>query len=72
LLDFFTEKLSDTLRLLTGEGGIEWDTAMPGTDSNRLPSVGEEGRVFTWFYHDDLENALEDEAIARLEAVPGL
>jgi Holliday junction DNA helicase RuvA len=107
-----TEKLSDTLRLLTG--GIEWDIAMPGTDINRLPSVGEEGRVFTWLYHkevemrlfgfadekrrntflellkvdgigprgaikimggisqDDLENALEDEDIARLEAVPGL
>jgi Holliday junction DNA helicase RuvA len=107
-----TEKLADTVRLLTG--GVEWDIAVPATDIGALPPVGEEGRLFTWLYHKEdmmrffgfadekrratflellkvegigprgairimggigqgeLERALEDEDLARLEAVPGL
>ncbi|MDR3333477.1 MAG: Holliday junction branch migration protein RuvA [Treponema sp.] len=107
-----TEKLSDTLRLVSG--GIEWDIAVPATDLTRLPPVGTTGRVFTWLYHkedqmrlfgfvddsrrttflellkvegigprgalkimggigqEELERALENEDISRLEAVPGL
>jgi Holliday junction DNA helicase RuvA len=42
-------KSADTIFILTG--GIEWDIAMPPRDIERLPSVGEEGRVFTWLYH---------------------
>jgi Holliday junction DNA helicase RuvA len=44
-----TEKLSDTVRLLTG--GIEWDINVPATDISRLPLVGENGRLYTWLYH---------------------
>jgi Holliday junction DNA helicase RuvA len=44
-----TEKLSDTVRILTG--GVEWDISAPGTDIGRLPVPGEEGRVFLWLYH---------------------
>ncbi|MDR2900268.1 MAG: Holliday junction branch migration protein RuvA [Treponema sp.] len=44
-----TEKLSDTVRILTG--GIEWDINVPATDMSTLPLVGEKGRVFTWLYH---------------------
>jgi Holliday junction DNA helicase RuvA len=44
-----TEKLSDTVHILTG--GIEWDINVPATDIARLPLIGEEGRVFTWMYH---------------------
>ncbi|MDR0718778.1 MAG: Holliday junction branch migration protein RuvA [Treponema sp.] len=44
-----TEKLSDTVRILTG--GIEWDIAAPGTDIEKLPPAGKPGRVYTWFYH---------------------
>lgn len=51
-----TEKLSDTLRLLTC--GVEWDLTMAVTDINRLPPVGEEGRVFTWLYHKEVEMRL--------------
>jgi len=107
-----TEKYSDSVCLLSG--GIEWDISVPGTDIDRLPAIGEEGRLFTWLYHredqmkmygfageerratflellkvegigpkmalkilggigqQDLENALESEDLARLEAVPGL
>jgi Holliday junction DNA helicase RuvA len=46
-----TEKLADSVRLLTG--GVEWDVAMPSSDIARLPSAGEEGRVFTWLYHKE-------------------
>ena len=107
-----TEKLPDTLRILTG--GVEWDITVPGTDLNRFPPAGEEGRVFLWLYHredqmklygfadesgrniflellkvegigpkgairimggisqEELERALENEDLSRLEAVPGL
>ncbi len=44
-----TEKLSDTVRLLSG--GIEWEIGVPATDIARLPPAGEKGRVFTWMYH---------------------
>jgi len=44
-----TEKQGETLRILTG--GIEWDIAVPVTDTLRLPAAGEPGRVFTWLYH---------------------
>jgi Holliday junction DNA helicase RuvA len=44
-----TEKLSDTVYIMSS--GIEWDISVPGTDLGRLPSVGEEARVFTWLYH---------------------
>ncbi|MDR1029586.1 MAG: Holliday junction branch migration protein RuvA [Treponema sp.] len=46
-----TEKLSDTLRLLSG--GIEWDIAVPATDIAQFPPVGDKGQVFTWLYHKD-------------------
>jgi Holliday junction DNA helicase RuvA len=46
-----TEKLADTLHIDTS--GVEWDIAVPATDLSRLPSVGEEGRVFVWLYHRD-------------------
>jgi Holliday junction DNA helicase RuvA len=49
LRGIITEKLPETLRLLTG--GIEWDIALPGTDINSLPPAGESARVFTWLYH---------------------
>jgi Holliday junction DNA helicase RuvA len=107
-----TEKLPDTLRILTG--GVEWDITVPGTDLNRFPPAGEDGRVFLWLYHredqmklygfadesgrhiflellkvegigprgaikimggitqEELEKALENEDLSRLEAVPGL
>ena len=106
------EKLEGTVFLLSG--GLEWDIAVPATDLNRLPALGEEGRVFTWLYHKEdqvrlygfideqrrntflellkvegigpkgaikilggigqkeLEEALENDDLARLEAVPGL
>ena len=32
-------------------GGVEWEIAMPATDMERLPGIGEECRVFTWLYH---------------------
>jgi Holliday junction DNA helicase RuvA len=98
--------------LLTG--GVEWEIAMPVTDIDQLPAMGNECRIFTWLYHrddqmklfgfadetrrntflellkvegigpkgalkimggigqDDLERALENGDLARLEAVPGL
>jgi len=107
-----TGKLSDSVYILSG--GIEWDISVPATDINWLPSIGEEGRLFTWLYHredqmklygfaaeagrlvflellkvegigpkaalkimggigqKELEQALENEDLARLEAVPGL
>jgi Holliday junction DNA helicase RuvA len=46
-----TEKLKDTLRIVTG--GIEWDIAVPATDLDRLPEAGETGQVFTWLYHKE-------------------
>ncbi len=48
-----TEKLSDTVRILTG--GIEWDIAVPSVDIASLPPLGEKGRVFTWMYHREVE-----------------
>jgi Holliday junction DNA helicase RuvA len=107
-----TEKHADVLSILSGN--LEWDITVPSTDINRLPPVGEEGRVFTWLYHredqlrlfgfsdakrrstflellkvegigpkgaikimggigqEELEQALENEDLGRLEAVPGL
>jgi len=44
-----TQKLTESVYLLSG--GIEWDIAVPSTDINQLPPQGEEGRIFTWFYH---------------------
>jgi Holliday junction DNA helicase RuvA len=44
-----TEKLPDTLRILTG--GIEWDITSPATDLSRFPPAGEQGRAFLWLYH---------------------
>jgi Holliday junction DNA helicase RuvA len=112
LRGIITEKLPDTLRLLTG--GIEWDIAVPATDISRLPPAGESAQVFTWLYHredqmrlfgfagedrrytflellkvegvgprgalkimggisqEELERALDQEDLGRLEAVPGL
>ncbi|MDR1301786.1 MAG: Holliday junction branch migration protein RuvA [Treponema sp.] len=46
-----TEKLSDTLRILSG--GIEWDIAVPATDIAQFPAIGDKGQVFTWLYHKD-------------------
>ncbi|GHV85301.1 Holliday junction ATP-dependent DNA helicase RuvA [Spirochaetia bacterium] len=51
-----TEKSADTVRLETG--GIEWDIAVPATDSAALPPSGETGRVFTWLYHRETEMRL--------------
>jgi Holliday junction DNA helicase RuvA len=44
-----TEKLAESVFILSA--GIEWDISVPATDLVRLPSAGEEGRVFTWLYH---------------------
>jgi Holliday junction DNA helicase RuvA len=44
-----TEKLSDTLRILTG--GVEWNISVPAIDLERFGGPGEEGRVFLWLYH---------------------
>jgi Holliday junction DNA helicase RuvA len=44
-----TEKIKDTLRLLTA--GIEWEFTIPSTDLDSLPSPGEEARIYTWLYH---------------------
>jgi Holliday junction DNA helicase RuvA len=44
-----TEKLQDTIRILTG--GVEWDISVPATDLDRFGGPGEEGRVFLWLYH---------------------
>ena len=107
-----TAKNGDCVYLLSG--GIEWELSVPALDIERLPPVGEKGRLFTWLYHredqmklfgfqsekrrgtflellkvegigpkgaikilggigqEDLELALENEDLARLEAVPGL
>ena len=51
-----TEKFNDVVRLLTG--GVEWEFIMPSSDVNELPSVGKEGRVFTWLYHKENEMRL--------------
>ena len=42
-------KGADILFLLTG--GVEWELSVPATDLERLPPLGEEGRVFTWLVH---------------------
>jgi Holliday junction DNA helicase RuvA len=42
-------KTADSVRLDTG--GIEWDIAMPVTDLNSLPELGESARVWVWLYH---------------------
>jgi len=107
-----TGKHADSVYILSG--GIEWDITVPNMDINRLPPLGQEGRVFTWLYHredqvklygfaelerretflellkvegigpkgaikimggigqEELKRALENEDLARLEAVPGL
>ncbi len=44
-----TEKLSETLRILTG--GIEWDISVPATDLPRLGLPGSEAVVYVWLYH---------------------
>ena len=44
-----TEKSADSICLLTG--GIEWEISVPAIDITSLPSVGNEGRIFTWLYH---------------------
>lgn len=44
-----TEKLSESLRLLTA--GIEWDIAVPATDLPRLGLPGGETVVYVWLYH---------------------
>jgi Holliday junction DNA helicase RuvA len=44
-----TEKLSDTLRIMTG--GVEWDISVPATDLGRFGEPGEEDKVFLWLYH---------------------
>ena len=32
-------------------GGVEWEIAIPATDIEQLPPVGEMSRVFIWLYH---------------------
>ncbi|AEF81191.1 Holliday junction branch migration protein RuvA [Leadbettera azotonutricia] len=49
LKGIITEKLSDSVYLLTG--GVEWEISVPSTDIDRLPTRGEEGRVYTWLLH---------------------
>jgi Holliday junction DNA helicase RuvA len=44
-----TEKISDTLRILSG--GVEWDISVPATDLGRFGEPGEKGRAFVWLYH---------------------
>ena len=66
ILGKITKKLSDSVHILSG--GIEWDIAVPGTDIARLPSTGEEGRVFTWFYHRDDQMKLYGFAVEERRA----
>jgi Holliday junction DNA helicase RuvA len=42
-------KGSDAAFVLTG--GVEWELAMPATDMEQLPTVGNECQVYTWLYH---------------------
>jgi Holliday junction DNA helicase RuvA len=112
IVGIISEKQSGTVYIQSA--GIEWDISVPATDIAKLPSIGEEGRLFTWLYHredqmklygfagaagraiflellkvegigpkaalkimggigqEELEQALENEDLARLEAVPGL
>ncbi len=44
-----TEKQGETVRIQTG--GVEWDIAVPASDTLLLPAAGEQGRVFVWLYH---------------------
>ncbi|MCL2138765.1 MAG: Holliday junction branch migration protein RuvA, partial [Treponema sp.] len=32
-------------------GGVEWEIAMPASDIDALPGLGEQCRVYTWLYH---------------------
>ncbi|MDR1863231.1 MAG: Holliday junction branch migration protein RuvA [Treponema sp.] len=49
LQGLISEKLSDSLRILTG--GVEWEVSVPATDLDRFGGPGEAGRVFVWLYH---------------------
>ena len=46
-----TEKLDGSVFIACG--GLEWDISVPATDINRLPSIGEEGKIYTWLYHKE-------------------
>ncbi len=40
-------------RLFLENGGVEWDITMPDSSIARLPTVGQEARVFTYLHHRD-------------------
>ena len=45
----FNGKSADAVFVLTG--GLEWEISMPLSDTESLPTVGSDCRVFTWLYH---------------------
>ena len=38
--------------------GIEWDICMPDSSLEMMPSVGNEGKVYTWIQHTDMAMCL--------------
>ena len=34
--------------------GIEWDVSVPDSALDKLPAVGETGRIYTWMQHTDV------------------
>lgn len=38
--------------------GIEWDICMPDSSLEMMPSVGNEGKVYTWLQHTDMAMCL--------------
>lgn len=46
------------LRLTLETNGIEWDLTVPDSALDKLPAVGQTGRVFTWLQHTDMAMVL--------------
>ncbi len=40
-------------KLLIDTHGIEWDVIVPDSTLDKLPSVGQEGKVYVWMQHTD-------------------
>ena len=45
-------------KVLLENNGIEWDITVPDSALERLPPVGQEGRIFTWLQHTDVSMTL--------------
>ena len=46
------------LRLTLETNGIEWDLTVPDSALDKLPAVGQKGRVYTWLQHTDMAMVL--------------